>query len=48
MLVLLNAVTCGIYYLCRIYKTTDQIKNFNNSKRRYKSFFRTYTCFSNL
>ncbi|AEM23453.1 conserved hypothetical protein [Brachyspira intermedia PWS/A] len=28
MLVLLSIVTCGIYYLYWIYKTTDEIKNF--------------------
>ncbi|MBW5410480.1 DUF4234 domain-containing protein [Brachyspira hampsonii] len=28
MLVILSIVTCGIYYLYWIYKTTDEIKNF--------------------
>ncbi|MEI0697616.1 DUF4234 domain-containing protein [Brachyspira intermedia] len=28
MLVVLSIVTCGIYYLYWIYKTTDEIKNF--------------------
>ncbi|WP_300711718.1 DUF4234 domain-containing protein [uncultured Brachyspira sp.] len=28
MLILLSIVTCGIYYLYWIYKTTDEIKNF--------------------
>lgn len=28
ILILLNIITCGIYYLYWIYKTTDEIKNF--------------------
>lgn len=28
MLIILSIVTCGIYYLYWIYKTTDEIKNF--------------------
>ncbi|WP_302280369.1 DUF4234 domain-containing protein [Brachyspira pilosicoli] len=31
MLVILSVVTCGIYYLYWLYKTTDSIKNFMNN-----------------